>query len=148
MPMRTRFGLSKAQELLEGAGTTAPPVDVAAIAESLFLKVVQADIGEHHGRALLERGEIVVNAHESRAAQRFSIGHEIGHYVLHADGFVFSAHEDPASDIYAEDPDHELEREADYFSSVLLVPPRWLRKDVDAGLTPLASRPDIRFRRR
>ena len=47
-------------------------------------------------------------------------------------------HEDPGSDLYAEDSDQEQEREADYFSSVLLVPPRWLRKDVDAGWAPPA----------
>ena len=55
------------------------------------------------------------------------------------------------ADLYASDPDRELEREADYFSSVLLVPPRWLRKDVDAGMRPsdLARRyqvsPDVIF---
>ena len=138
MPVRRRLCESKAGKILAGAGITTPPVDVEAIAESLFLRVVRADIGEHRGRSLLARGEIVVNAGESLVGQRFSTGHEIGHSVLHPDGFVFSAHEDPASDLYAEDPDHELEREADYFSSVLLVPPRWLRKDVDAGLAPPA----------
>ena len=83
-----------------------------------------------------------MNTSESPAGQRFSIGHEIGHYVLHTDSFVFSPHEDPESALYAEDPDKELEREADYFSSVLLVPPQWLRKDVDAGMLPeqLANR--------
>ena len=138
MPVRTRFCQSRAAEILQGAGITTPPVDVAAIAESLFLTVVQADIAEHRGRSLLDRSEIVVNANESSAGQRFSIGHEIGHSVLHPHGFVFSAHEDPESALYAEDSDQELEREADYFSSVLLVPPRWLRKDVDAGLAPPA----------
>ena len=135
MPVRKRFCEARAQELLDGAGITEPPVDVEVIANGLFLRVVRAETGEHRGRARLDHDEIRVNANESAGAQRFSVGHEIGHAVLHPDGFVFSAHEDPESDLYASDPDRELEREADYFSGVLLVPPRWLRKDVDTGMT-------------
>ena len=142
MPVRTRFCEMKTRDILREAGITLPPVDVQGIAESLFLEVVQSDTSRHGGRALLEHGQIYVNTSESPAAQRFSIGHEIGHYILHTDSFVFSPHEDPESELYSEDPDRELEREADYFSSVLLVPPRWLRQDVDAGLLPpeLANR--------
>ena len=142
MPVRTKFCEMKAEEILKDAGITKPPVDVEIIAGALFLKIIQSDTREHHGRALLEFGEIHVNASESPAGRRFSIGHEIGHLLLHPDGFVFSAHEDPESELYAVDPDKALEDEADYFSSVLLVPPRWLRKDVDTGLSPdqLANR--------
>ena len=142
MPVRTRLCKMKAEGILKDAGITTPPVDVKSIAESLFLQIIQSDIREHGGRALLESGEIYVDSSESQAGQRFSIGHEIGHYLLHPDSFVFSAHEDPESELYAEEPDKELEREADYFSSVLLVPPRWFREDVDAGMSPqeLANR--------
>ena len=136
MPVRTKLCETKAAEILRDAGITEPPVDVEGIAGSLFLNVVQSDTREHHARAVLEHGEIRVNATESRTGRRFSIGHELGHYLLHEDGFVFSDHEDAESELYAADPDRELEREADYFSSVLLVPPRWLRGDVDAGLLP------------
>ena len=142
MPVRTHFCESKAAEILQNAGITNPPVNVEAIAASLFLNIVQSCTREHGGRALLEFGEVHVSASESAAGQRFSIGHEIGHYLLHRDGFVFSTHEVPESALYAEDPAKELEREADYFSSVLLVPPRWLRKDVKDGILPsqLANR--------
>ena len=54
-------------------------------------QIVDSDTSEHGGRALLEYGQIHVNASESPAGQRFSIAHEIGHYLLHRDGFVFSA---------------------------------------------------------
>ena len=136
MPVRKKLCETRAVEILRDAGIIEPPVDVEAIAALLFLNIVQSDAREHHARAVLEYGEIRVNASESRTGRRFSIGHEIGHHLLHEDGFVFSAHEDAESELYAADPDRELEREADYFSSVLLVPPRWLRGDVDAGLQP------------
>ena len=142
MPVRTHLCEWTADELLKEAGIALPPVDVNSLGESLFLQIVPSNTGEHGGRALLEYGQIHVNASESPAGQRFSIGHEIGHYLLHRDGFVFSPLEDPESELYAADPAKELENEANYFSSVLLVPPRWLRKDVDAGLMPaeLANR--------
>lgn len=136
MPVRTHLCKRKAGDILKEAGITTPPVDVESIAKSFFLQIVQSDTRRHGGRALLEHGQIHVNASDSPAGQRFSIGHELGHYVLHSDGFVFSTHEDSESELYAEDPDKVLEHEADYFSSVLLVPPRWLRKDVDAGMSP------------
>ena len=136
MPVRRKHCEERARTLLDGAAITASPVDVEAVASALFLTVVRTEMGEHRGRALLDRGEIRVSASESEAAQRFSIGHEIGHYILHKDEVVFSSHEDPESDLYASDPEKALESEADYFSSVLLVPPRWLRRDVDARRTP------------
>ena len=137
MPVRRRHCEERARRLLDGASIASPPIDVEAVAAAVLLKVVYSGTGEHRGRAMLDHDEIRVSSNEAPAGQRFSIGHEIGHYILHKDGFVFSAHEDPESDLYASDPDAEIEREADYFSSVLLVPPRWLRKDVDAGMAPL-----------
>ena len=136
MPVRTHLCEGTVDQLLKEADIMVPPVDVKSLAESLFLQIIPSNTGEHGGRALLEFGEIHVNASEAPAGQRFSIGHEIGHYLLHRDGFVFSPHEDPDSELYAADPAKELESEANYFSSVLLVPPRWLRKDVEAGLMP------------
>ena len=136
MPVRRKLCEVKAAEILRDVRIIEPPVDVEGIAGSLFLNIVQSDTREHHARAVLEHGEIRVNASESRTGRRFSIGHEIGHYLLHPDGFVFSTHEDPESELYSVNPDKELEDEADYFSGVLLVPPRWLREDVDAGLLP------------
>ena len=136
MPVRTHLCEIKAAEVLRDAGITVPPVDVKGLEESLFLQIVHSDTSEHGGRALLEYGQIHLNASESPAGQRFSIAHEIGHYLLHRDGFVFSAHEDPESELYSDDPASELEREANYFSSVLLVSPRWLREDVDVGYMP------------
>ena len=142
MPVRTRLCETKAAEILRDVGIIEPPVDVESIAGFLFLNIVQSDTREHHARAVLEHGEIRVNASDSRTGRRFSIGHELGHYLLHEDGFVFSAHEEAESELFAVDPDRELESEANYFSSVLLVPPQWLRSDVDAGSMPaeLASR--------
>ena len=131
MPVRKKLCETQADELLRGAAIAAPPVDTEGLAASLLLKVVRIPDWRHHARALLEHGEIRVNAKNPPYAQRFSIGHEIGHYLLHPHGFVFSSHEDPESDLYATDPERALEDEAEYFAGALLMPRRWLRRDVD-----------------
>ena len=130
MPVRKKLCEAQAGELLRGASIAAPPVDADGLAASLLLKVARIPNWRHHARALLEHGEIRVNAQESPYAQNFSIAHEIGHYLLHPDSFVFSSHEDPESDLYAADPDQALEDEAEYFAGTLLMPRRWLRRDV------------------
>ena len=120
MPTRTRLCEMKAAELLRDADITGPRVGVKSIAESLYLQIVESSISGHSGRAVLVHGTSYVNTSESPAAQRFSIGHEVGQYILHPNDFVFSAHEDPESELCARDRDGELEREAEYFSGVLL----------------------------
>jgi|SRR6266536_585622 len=147
MPIRTKFCEEEVRRLLREMDVAAPPVDVHAIAEGLLLDVVEKRSWRWRSRSLLRRdiSQIWVNAEESPRGKRFSVGHEIGHHVLHADGLVFSEHADPESADYAVDPDRALESEADYFSSVLLVPPDWLRQDVADGRTvdELVDRYDV-----
>jgi Zn-dependent peptidase ImmA (M78 family) len=135
---RAAFCKAEAERLRRDNKIFWPPVDVYAIAASLLLEVVPKPVWYWRSRALLKRdiGEIWVNANETPHGQRFSVGHEIGHFVLHPDQNVFSEHADPDSSEYSDDPDKALETEADYFSSVLLVPPEWLRRDVSSGCSP------------
>ncbi|MGE0539191.1 MAG: ImmA/IrrE family metallo-endopeptidase [Dehalococcoidia bacterium] len=134
--MRKAYCRSEAQRLLSDCTINAPPVDATAAAASLFLEVQVKRPWRWASRSLLRRedGQIWVNADESRRGQRFSIGHEIGHFLLHPDTSVFSEHADPETLDYAPDPQKTLEAEADYFSSVLLVPPKWFSADVLVGL--------------
>jgi Zn-dependent peptidase ImmA (M78 family) len=55
--------------------------------------------------------------------------------MLHPHSDVFSIHEDELRHEHAQDPHKALEDEADYFASVLLVPPAWLKADVARGLS-------------
>lgn len=67
------------------------PVKVGAIAADLGVKVVISDLPlAVSGTLLLDRGDrktwtIKVNRHEHRNRQRFTIAHEIAHFVLHRD---------------------------------------------------------------
>ena len=83
------------------------------------------------GLLLTGPGEIWVNAAEARqweGRKRFTICHELGHYVIHQDSLeptVFCRRievVDEAEPGPVEDPRVELEREADAFAAALLMP--------------------------
>src|SRR5436853_7589382 len=71
----------------------APPVDVERIAEAFGLSVYHHDLGSAVS-AMIQRDavrggtagfSISINAREPTVRQRFSLAHEIAHYVLHRD---------------------------------------------------------------
>jgi Zn-dependent peptidase ImmA (M78 family) len=61
------------------------PVDVEQVAKRLLLKVVYMDLGADVSGLLISKGDstvIAVQGTDSSNRQRFTIGHEIGHYWL------------------------------------------------------------------
>jgi hypothetical protein len=90
------------------------------------------------GLLLADRGEIWVNAEEARQwppRRRFTIGHELGHWVMHRNGerslFCRSTTVQPD-----EQPDHaagieipDIEEEASVFAAALLMPAHLVRRE-------------------
>jgi hypothetical protein len=89
------------------------------------------------GLLLTDLGEIWVNAEEARrwpGRRRFTIGHEVGHYLLHQDeaprvfcrsGDIVDAEDDEPTPEPA--PKNPVESEADAFAAALLMPEHLLR---------------------
>jgi Zn-dependent peptidase ImmA (M78 family) len=66
------------------------PVDLVGIADALGIKVWEADINPYSGKIFLDKENggtsgfsIVVNDREPPARKRFTIAHEIAHFILH-----------------------------------------------------------------
>ena len=105
------------------------PVPVESIAEDLLgLRIEERDLGECSGVLLPAERLILVNASEAMTGdtptrrQRFTIAHELGHWVCHA-----SVTESPAPSYcrardLRQDADRALEREANVFGAELLMP--------------------------
>jgi len=103
----------EADRLLERYKVLEPPVDVERIASGEGLQIERRPIkGDGH----IEGGVLTVNGTHSPTRQRFTIAHEIGHLILHADG-----------------TDENSEREANQFASALLMPRAMLREAVGGG---------------
>ena len=129
----------------------APPVDVDELAESLCcLRVRRADDlslvpGAPSGLALSGmllpgRHEIWVSRHETWERRRFSVAHEIGHFLLHAAGGDEAAVYCRAGDLRPdpESPSGCASAEANRFAAELLMPEAL----VDAGGRADRARPD------
>lgn len=122
---RAPFCRKAAEQLLRRAGVNAPPVPVVAIAEMLGFAVERKVLTRGlDARAVLAQDMKVIelDAQASNARQRFSVAHELGHFCL---GHV---HEDGQM----------AERQANVFAGALLVPAKWLRRDVKT-LTTIAA---------
>ncbi len=81
-------------------------------------------------------GVIIVRKDRSRQRKRFSIGHELGHFLIpthmpNPEGRFICSHRDMAL-LTAKESDRRarMEMEANKFSSLLLIPPPFLRKDM------------------
>ena len=98
------------------------PVPVEAIAGDLLgLHVEEADELECSGLLVPAERRVVLRADEPPARQRFTLAHELGHWVCQ----VKEGHEAPvycrAADV-APTADRALEREANVFAAELLMP--------------------------
>lgn len=118
----------QAQELFVKHGFEIP-VEVVPIAKSLGLRIFMVDMpdfGKIVPSGVLSETEdygwtILINNDDALTRKRFTIAHEIGHFVLHrGQSFVdsFTAGET----FYRSDDNNTLEREANYFAACLLMP--------------------------
>lgn len=127
----------EANELLEKFGSENPPVQVDRLAESLGIRIVYKPYEDGDDvSGMLYRGEdrpvIGVNSAHHIHRQRFTIAHEIGHFVLH-DGMMYVdtptvRFRDSISGLAI---DNE-EIEANGFAAELLLPRKFLERSLES----------------
>jgi Zn-dependent peptidase ImmA (M78 family) len=105
------------------------PVPVGAIAEDLLgLRVAESDGLDVSGMLLPARREIWLNATEISARRRFTLAHEVGHWVCQClegrTAPLFCRDKD-----VSEAADRALEREANVFAAELLMPEPRVREE-------------------
>jgi Zn-dependent peptidase ImmA (M78 family) len=133
--MRKRRDIElEARKLLENNSVSRPPVPVEELAAGLAIDVRYSAGNDDVSGALIRSEDSVVIAvnsaqHENR--QRFTIAHEIGHFLLHKgtqvhfdDDFRVNYRKADSTGIATDD-----EKEANWFAAVLLMPEHFLRKD-------------------
>ena len=119
----------EAVELIRQFNITAPPVSVIDIAKGLGLDVIGYDLGDGiSGTLVIENGKgfIGYNPSHSKKRQRFTIGHELGHFRLHYSVSRLFIDKDflvkYRSDNTYTDKEMMQEQEANAFSAALLMP--------------------------
>jgi transcriptional regulator with XRE-family HTH domain len=128
-----------AEELLAAAEVKEPAVNVAQIARSCGIRIIAKPLDDSLSGAILELEDgpvIAVNEDQSPGRQRFTIAHELGHYLLrHHDRFHvdLSAHAEAG-----EPPGYNWlhERQANEFAADLLMPAAMVRREAINAKSP------------
>jgi Zn-dependent peptidase ImmA (M78 family) len=116
----------EAARLLDAAGVTHEPVPLRDIVSALNLELLQRRGEPFTSEAALEsRGDgrtIVLNGPGDERRRRFTIAHEIGHFVLHPERVS------PERGGPANEAGRRVEREANQFAAELLMPEERVRR--------------------
>lgn len=132
----------KARELV--ADFSAPSIPVVELAESNGVNVVFVDFGKYAEKVagLLDFAErrIYVNKADIPERQRFTIAHELGHWMLHRPVFEGNPEQYPILPRFQSvDKNNAFEQEANAFASELLVPQHLLTQVRHAPPAALAD---------
>jgi len=113
----------KARQLLEELKVSELPVDIEKIAKHCGLEIEHVSKGKgFYGQLLKERRIIEVQSSMHPHRNRFTIAHEIGHYILNHSPALC-----PFDDRSIKDPKKINEKHANVFASELLMPEPWIK---------------------
>ncbi len=115
-----------AADVLERSGQSRPPVDLARIAALWPGLHVSADDIDKAGYLIdlgVHGGEIVVRASDPLSRQRYTIAHELGHWVLQREGEL-------TNQPHTAEPSGVIEDWCEHFASNVLIPRAWLLEDL------------------
>ena len=162
---RPRYEVERlAEQLIEQAGVTKPPIKVERLAKLLNYPIVyQRFAGDASGTVLLDDDGTItigINSYHPRVRQRFSIAHEIGHAQLHLGRGKDKLFVDPPVRQLFRDADASLgedprEVQANQYAAALLMPRAFVatqgqelierqpRISIDRLVTTLADRFEV-----
>lgn len=130
MAIRRRRIRQLAQQLIEENNIKHPPVLVEQIIESRGIQLLKEHKPSSNVSGFIARrgGATIIGVNSSQASvrQRFTLAHELGHHLLHAQG-LSEVHVDETFEVKFRDERSSLgtdldEREANLFAAELLMP--------------------------
>ncbi|MBN2499436.1 MAG: ImmA/IrrE family metallo-endopeptidase [Anaerolineales bacterium] len=137
-----------ASKVLELAEIINPPTNPLEIAEKINIPVFYWDFPDEVSGIYVpseNKSCIGINQNHPNVRQRFSLAHEIGHFVFPADEEIYLDFID--NDIYSHFYDNDrqkLETKANQFAADLLMPMNWVRNEFhkvgESGLSLLAQK--------
>ena len=132
--MAQGVAVSKAKETLDRVGSDVP-IDVEAAARACGVTVLHQDLEDSVSGMLVikdEHGVIGVNQNHHPNRRRFTIGHELGHYILHRRKAKVFVDASPVfyRDKISADGTETQEVDANAFAAELLMPENVVREYV------------------
>jgi Zn-dependent peptidase ImmA (M78 family) len=126
----------RAFELLAETNHLKAPVPIKTIIKSLGIKLNPVDLGEDVSGVLVidnDNAKIGYNSTEAYVRQRFTLAHELGHFILHKnkDKEVFV---DNVTYMFrkanARSKDYKIEMEANQFAAAILMPKKLIVTEI------------------
>ena len=137
----------KAEHLLVGTGMDTIPISVEGIAAFLGIKIEYADLGEDCSGILVRKGDravIGVNRDHHPNRRRFSIAHEIAHYILHkGDTYIDKGYLVNFRDRESGSGTKQEEMSANAFAAALLMPTKQVKEAFSKQPFDLTDEPGL-----
>lgn len=140
----------KAESLLTECGAMRAPVPLDTVIHHLELTAQARPLAETSGVLVVEngRGMIGYNLNHSRVRQRFTIAHEIGHFVMHASDNQQQRLFVDRSTMFKRDEnsstgDDLQEIQANQFAAALLMPEKLIREEIASSRLDLDDEEDV-----
>lgn len=129
---------AQAERLLSDCGVTAPPVPVERIAKALGVRVHRVPFEDDLSGLIFIDGQrpvIGVNSRHHPNRRRFTVAHELGHFVLHKEVLAGQVHVDRGFRVLMRDANSASgmdgrEIEANQFAAELLMPKSFVLAEV------------------
>lgn len=135
---------SSVTEILEKARArqiNTDPLDIKAVATQIFNIEIREDKFDKGISGFLERiGQnwcIFVNQYENEWRKRFTIAHELGHFVKHRDKYIIAGSSAPDLIFFRDNTIDPIEKEANDFAADLLMPKDIFIKKIRSGCNTL-----------
>jgi Zn-dependent peptidase ImmA (M78 family)/transcriptional regulator with XRE-family HTH domain len=133
--------------ILDKVNITEPPVSPHEIANYFEVAVFDWDFPDEISGLFVieaEAASIGVNANHAAVRQRFTVAHELGHFVFHGKHGLFIDFKDVQMTVFTSDDQQQQERKANWFAADLLMPRGWIERDFqkygEENLTLFAQR--------
>jgi Zn-dependent peptidase ImmA (M78 family) len=133
--MQTSSGnREKAMSLLKMAKVKEAPVNVHEIAKLLGFTIIETEFPNSYSGEIFIEGNVKsigVNKNHTKNRQRFTVAHELGHYLNGHQYFDEEGKMLEDTEFDFNNPLHKQEKEANLFASELLIPKEFLVKDLE-----------------
>ncbi len=132
--IKSKEARKRAHAILKMFQITKAPINVFEIARKLGFKIVKYDFSDDISAALVIDGKIKaigINEKHVNSRQRFSVAHELGHFLQGHGDFADSKKTFEDGSFNYADPQNRQELEANEFAAELLMPNYILRKDYE-----------------
>jgi len=122
------------------------PIKLGALAKELGVVIKVASLGTGiSGQIAKENDEYVirVNRNEARERQRFTIGHELAHYLLHQEIIDRSPNGITDTVLYRSGEPQKIEYEANRLAAEIVMPTKLVEKELDEDFNGVVTEATI-----